>query len=694
MIFHRLAPLLGAAALGALLPRRADAQKDTTRAVEVAPISVTAVRRLGAAPPVVTVTVTGERIRDAQATDPYDLVRRLTGIEIHQQGQGPGFAADAVLRGFTSDHSSDVLLVVDGVPINLPVHGHVEGYADWSLLIAPALSEMRIINGPASPRYGDFAFGGVVEAFTDLDVGTSTGALTGSSYGDVGGWLRTGLRGARGGGMAAGEAKRQTGWRDNSDFWLGNGLVRGWHALGRGQLDGGVSFYGSSWNSPGFLSVDQYDAGDLATAADPTDGGDAARLIAQAHYTTIFGNAGFESLVWGQGGRSTVFLNLPEDGVLEQTEERDERLAAGGRAQFVWQLAGGSATAGATTRADAGTYDLYNTTARVRDAEETAYDGDYRSGGAYARWRKVVGTRLALDLGGRIDALHYASLDRLSATPQRVSATDWLASPKVGARLLLSPAVVLLGSFSRGFRGAPGVIGDPGRPPMTAWASEFGVQLATGAVRAHVAAFRLDVSHERIQDPVTREISDAGASVRQGLTADLDVQLGSRVGLFGSVTFNDASISATGDPTIRRSASLARQADGAVPAAPTPTPVPTFHVVPLEPGDPVPGVGRYVGRAGIETRPVTRITASATLRFSGPFTPVGEPSVRTSPYSVLDLAGTVRLWADVGLDAELANVFDVRYPEVRASGFVNPGWPRTLRVALRFGRASANALLR
>jgi outer membrane receptor protein involved in Fe transport len=158
------------------------------------------------------------------------------------------------------------------------------------------------------------------------------------------------------------------------------------------------------------------------------------------------------------------------------------------------------------------------------------------------------------------------------------------------------------------------------------------------------------------------------------------------------VTFNDASISETAEPTIQRAAQLALQSDPTPTAAPTPAPTPTFHVVPIQPGDPVPGVGRYVGRAGIETRPVTRVTAGATLRFSGPFTPSGEPTVRTSPYSVLDLTGTVRLSTDVGLDAELANVLDVRYPEVRASGFLNPGWPRTLRVALRFG-APGNSLL-
>jgi hypothetical protein len=52
---------------------------------------------------------------------------------------------------------------------------------------------------------------------------------------------------------------------------------------------------------------------------------------------------------------------------------------------------------------------------------------------------------------------------------------------------------------------------------------------------------------------------------------------------------------------------------------------------------------------------------------------------------VLDLGTSVRL-APLGavLDLELQNSLGAKYPEIRASGFINPGAPRTLRAALRF----------
>src|SRR5690349_6134304 len=41
-------------------------------------------------------------IRLTPAATPYELLRQTAGLEVHQQGQGPGFASNASLRGFSS----------------------------------------------------------------------------------------------------------------------------------------------------------------------------------------------------------------------------------------------------------------------------------------------------------------------------------------------------------------------------------------------------------------------------------------------------------------------------------------------------------------------------------------------------------------------------------------------------------------
>jgi outer membrane receptor protein involved in Fe transport len=661
--------------------------RDSTRATVLAPVTVTATRERAIAPPVTTADVPPELLRRTPATDPYDLVRRAAGIEVHEQGQGPGFASDAVLRGFTSDHSSDVLLVVDGMPINLPVHGHVEGYADWSILSPAAVSSLRVIHGPASPLYGDFSLGGVVEIVTAPDASDASGALSGSNYGDAGGWIRTGRRLEHGGFLLALDGRRAHGWRDNSSYWLGNGLVRGWHRVGKGRIEGGFAAYGSTWDSPGFVPVARYNSGDLESATDPTDGGDARRFMLQGRYgLPLTESTTIDLSAWGQLVRSAVYLNIPENGVVRQTEERDRRGALGGQLQVAHHTVPGELSGGLTWRADGATYDLFETAARAREAEEQADDGRYLAGGAFVRWRGLLGTRLVYDVGGRLDAIRYGGLDRLAGSPW-AHATDAVASPKIGARYLLGDRVALLGSFSRGFRGAVGVIGDPARPLVKGWAKELGAAYDDGGIHLQAALFQTDVSDERILDPVTREVSAAGRSRRRGASLEVRVKLGEAVHILGEATFNDATVTGvdgTGQLRIPPS-SLALG-----PVLPDGSRLkPSFHDVPLSPGDKVPGVARYFGRLGVESALTDRLAARVLWRVNGPYTPIGEPGVRTQEYGVVDAGFSFAVHpAGPTVDVDLLNVLDARYPELRASGFVNPGAPRTLRMSVRFAGQS------
>jgi hypothetical protein len=654
---------------------------DTAGVTQLETINVTAERPRASAPPVTTIEVPPSELRRTFAADAYDLLRRTTGIEVHEQGQGPGFASDAVIRGFSSDHSSDLLLTVDGVPINLPVHGHVEGYSDWSILSPAAVSSLRVITGPASPLYGDFALAGVVEVFTAADAAGTTGSLSGSSFGDAGGWVRSGRRAETGGLMVAGEGRRQQGWRDNSAYWLGNGTLRGWRRAGSGRLEGGVSLYGSSWDSPGFVSVADYNADRLTGAMDPTDGGSAYRGIAHGRFTTVAGETGIEATGWVQRVHSSVFLTIPEDGALDQSDEEDRRTAVGGRFQVSRAMGAGDLSAGIDGRADFDSYDLYATGARSRQSPTRAADARYAGGGAFVRWRRLVGTSVALDLGARADGIHYRTLDRLAGGDWR-SATDLILSPKLGARYLLGGGWSALASVSQGFRGAPGVIADPSLDPVRGWSKEVGARYDGVAVTAHVALFRLDVSHERIQDPITREVLETGRSKRQGINADVEARLSRVLTVYLDGTINDARVKGEGSSSGATPAVVLPDASLLAKAVPL---KPSFHIEPLEPGSHVPNVARWLGRVGVEAALSPRLATRAMLRFSGPYTPIGEPNVETSSYAVLDLGTSVRL-APLGamLDLELQNTFDTRYPEIRASGFLNPGAPRTLRAALRF----------
>ena len=661
------------------IPLSAQVPSDTTKVHTLDSLVVSAAPVREAAPPVSTITVDPATLRRTQATDPWDMVRRATGIEVHEQGQGPGFASNVVLRGFSSDHSSDALLVLDGVPINLPIHGHVEGYNDWSPLASPAVGSMRVVHGPASAFYGDFNFGGVIEVSSPSDVTATSGQLGVSSYGDVTGWVRSGARSQKSGFFTSAYGEREEGWRDNSSYWLGSGSLRGWKQAGKGRLEGGVLLYASDWKSPGYLSVEQYNEGDLTTAIDTSDGGDAQRVIATGRYTTFTSSGtGVEVSGWVQGVRTHLFLTVPDDGVQQQEEELDRRVAFGAQARMGWSGSAGEFTAGVSSRLDLSKYDLYETEDRVVEATTTLNNGQYLSGSLFGRWEKSAWSKVAFDVGARLDVIQYGSQNLQVDGAPMVHATSVQVSPKFGARYILSSKAALLASVARGFRGAPGVVTDPSLPPLSMWGIEVGTQLVFGTFTTDLSLFRMDVQNERIQDPVTLLVLDTGASYRQGISARLGWQATSRLSFEANATWNNARIKESDPPTITPLAALA---DRTVQLDPTIL----FHLEPPEPGDPVPGVMDYNASLGGEYRIGSRAMVGARVRFGGPFTPIGEPDVQTQPYAVLDLGGQVSLGrSGPVLDIAVQNVTSTKFPEIRSSGFINPGAPVVLRVAVSF----------
>ena len=157
-------------------------------------------------------------------------------------------------------------------------------------------------------------------------------------------------------------------------------------------------------------------------------------------------------------------------------------------------------------------------------------------------------------------------------------------SPKAGARVLLGGPWSIVVTGSRGFRSAIGTISDPKQPLVTAWSGEVGVQLSGDRMSGQLSLFQTNTRNERILDPVTLQISDAGTSRRRGISASVGVALSSRLRLAVEGTFNDAEITGAADTagTLVSTSLL-----GSIPR-----PRPSFHDVPLTPGARVPGVAR------------------------------------------------------------------------------------------------------
>lgn len=88
-----------------------------------------------------------------------ELLEVIPGVAVTQHS-GTGKANQFFLRGFNLDHGTDFAGFVDGVPLNLPTHGHGQGYLDLNPIIPELVEAVDFGKGPYYADVGDFASAG------------------------------------------------------------------------------------------------------------------------------------------------------------------------------------------------------------------------------------------------------------------------------------------------------------------------------------------------------------------------------------------------------------------------------------------------------------------------------------------------------------------------------------------------------
>jgi outer membrane receptor protein involved in Fe transport len=599
-------------------------------------------------------------IQRASAINPYELLRQTAGLEVHDQGQGPGFASDASVRGFSSDHSTDLALWVDGVPINEPVNGHAEGYNDWNVLFPQSVSSIDVFKGPTSALYGNFGLAGVVNVRTLERAGVTRGELSGGGYGRLDASLLTGYDKEDDGGVLGFRFEREGGWRPNSEFRLGQAHGRLVHQISPSStFDAGLELYATGWNSPGFLTLDQFDRRVFDTVSNFTDGGYKHRAQERVSLRVAgSGNVLWRSTVYATQGRWQLFLTTPPEGgggegTGSQTEEEDKRYGFGATTALTWSLPRLELTVGGETRWDHSDYQNWFTTDRFRDSAQTLVVARQASAGLFLQSVSDLGRHFRVSLGGRYDALGTRST---AAGGSTLGDTKGIFSPKLGMLYHLpSLPVDLYGNVSRGFRQTDGVIEDPSLPFITAWAYETGLKLDQGRVHASVALFRMDVSNEQTFDPLTLASTSGGRSRRQGVELGVQTPLGGNLTLRADWTINDAKYRSF-------------QPDSATNLA-------GFRVF---------NTARHVGSASIDLAPPAAIwNVQLATNVVGPYSPFDEPGVELPSYALLHASGGVRIGTTL-LQIGVRNLTNHMYPEVRAGGFVVPAQPRSVYGTVRY----------
>ncbi len=93
---------------------------------------------------------------------PGEILETVPGVIITQHS-GRGKANQYFLRGFNLDHGTDFRVTVDDIPVNMPSHGHGQGYSDLNFLIPELVDTVRYKKGAYYADEGDFSAAGAAE---------------------------------------------------------------------------------------------------------------------------------------------------------------------------------------------------------------------------------------------------------------------------------------------------------------------------------------------------------------------------------------------------------------------------------------------------------------------------------------------------------------------------------------------------
>ncbi|MFN7966757.1 MAG: TonB-dependent receptor [Acidobacteriota bacterium] len=370
---------------------------------------------------------------------PGELLEAVPGVIITQHS-GSGKANQYFLRGFNLDHGTDFRVSVDGMPVNMPSHGHGQGYADLNFMIPELVAYERFNKGPYDAHQGDFSAAGSVEMELMSQLPKGIFSITPGADGYRRALLADSFRVGGGDLLIAGE------WLQNDGPWVVpdayhklNGLVRYSRNRGGDLLSLTAMAYDGRWNSTDQIPTRAVRGGalDRFGSLDDSDGGDSSRFSLSGGFRHVQGkgitnvSAYLIDYDLQLFSNFTYFLDDPING--DQFRQRDDRLVSGVALTHTRAVAIGSRefelSGGLQVRRD----DIDNSLAKTRRRDllsVTRADSIQQyGGGVFAEARTKWTPWLRTVTGVRVDG-YRASVDSDRAANSG-TASDSLLSPKL-----------------------------------------------------------------------------------------------------------------------------------------------------------------------------------------------------------------------------------------------------------------------
>ncbi|MFN7983893.1 MAG: TonB-dependent receptor [Vicinamibacterales bacterium] len=266
-----------------------------------------------------------------------EVLETVPGVVISQHS-GEGKANQYYLRGFNLDHGTDFATTLAGMPVNMPSHGHGQGYSDLNFMIPELVSGVQFEKGPYFADQGDFATTGSATITYTSSLDTSIAQLTGGQDGFARALVATSPALGEGHLLVAADIGHNDGpWLRPDAFRKVNGVIRysGGNAA-NGFVVTGMGYH-ARWNSTDQIPRRAISTGtlDRFASVDNTDGGDTYRYSASAEWQRARANGVTKVVGYGIAynlnlfSDFTYFLDDPVNG--DQFHQADHRFVSGGR---------------------------------------------------------------------------------------------------------------------------------------------------------------------------------------------------------------------------------------------------------------------------------------------------------------------------------------------------------------------------
>lgn len=303
-------------------------------------------------------TVGQQDLRHRPLLRPAEVLETVPGVVITQHS-GSGKSNQQFARGFDLDHGTDLATSLFGVPLNMPSHGHGQGYTDLNPLIPELVDTVRWRLGPYDVRDGDFASAGAIDIDYVRRLDRSFVKVTAGSYDHVRTLVADSHRVGDGDLLVALELLQDDGrFTVDQDYEKKNGYLS-W-STDTFRVAGFA--HDASWTSTDQIPLRAVRSGQLGRfdSLDATSGGATSWYGSSASWTPIVDGGRclftgyafhYELDLWSN---FTYALVDPVAG--DQFEQRDGRTTWGLSAERTWQLGAGwlhEFTLGAEYRGDA-----------------------------------------------------------------------------------------------------------------------------------------------------------------------------------------------------------------------------------------------------------------------------------------------------------------------------------------------------